>query len=210
MVENNFEYKFGGEAKDYHSIKGHASNYQNLLWFKSFPTETTLRRFHFSCSLWVSNYIKSVSLPICSQPNQRPLLWCSKSVCSFQYIQSLHYSAHTYPQIRESPMCASTVFHYRCTIACEIVQISAKDHGSRFDQSFTSKILCFLSKLQIKRLEIGLVIKMISHSGRLSQKLNFEPSNSKRMPLNEGLIFETLSRAQNSMHHLICRNGSSF
>jgi hypothetical protein len=30
--------------------------------------------------------------------------------------------------------------------------------------------------------------------------MSFEPSNSKRMPLNEGPIFETLSRAQNSMY----------
>ena len=64
------------------------------------------------------------------------------------YVLLSTYSAHTYPQIRESPMCASTVpttvVH---TIACEIVQISAEDHGSSSDQSFTSKILCFLSKL---------------------------------------------------------------
>ena len=33
------------------------------------------------------------------------------------------------------------------TIACEIVQISAGDHGPISDQSFSIKILCFLSKL---------------------------------------------------------------
>jgi hypothetical protein len=43
---------------------------------------------------------------------------------------------------------------------------------------------------------------MISHSSRLSETLSFEPSNSKRMPLNKGFIFGTLSRAQNSMYHL--------
>ena len=36
------------------------------------------------------------------------------------------------------------------------------------------------------------------------ETLSFEPSNSERMPLNEEPIFETLSRAQNSMYHLIC------
>ena len=40
---------------------------------------------------------------------------------------------------------------------------------------------------------------MISHPGKLSQTLSFEPSNSKRMPLNEGPIFETLSRAQKNI-----------
>ena len=38
----------------------------------------------------------------------------------------------------------------------------------------------------------------------LSETLSFEPSNSERMPLNEEPIFETLSRAQNSMYHIIC------
>ena len=54
------------------------------------------------------------------------------------------------------------------------------------------------------------MIKIISHFNSLSGTLSLEPSNSKRMPLNKGPIFEALSRAQNSMYHLICWNGLLF
>ena len=62
-----------------------------------------------------------------------------------------------------------------------------------------TKKLCLLTQFSGKVL---LAIRMISHSSRLSETLSFEPSNSKRMPLNKGFIFGTLSRAQNSMYHL--------
>jgi hypothetical protein len=41
---------------------------------------------------------------------------------------------------------------------------------------------------------------MISHFINLSERLSFEPSNSKTMPLHKEIIFETLSRAQNSIY----------
>ena len=47
-----------------------------------------------------------------------------------------------------------------------------------------------------------------SKKNMLSEKMSFEPS-SKVMPLNEGPISETLSRAQNSMHHLKVANFES-
>ena len=94
------------------------------------------------------------------------------------------------------------LLHLLTTIACEI----AGDHGSISDQSFGINILFCLFSLFIVdlKIDICLVIRMISHSSRLSATLSFETSNSKRMPLNGGPIFETLSRAQNSMYHLIC------
>ena len=79
------------------------------------------------------------------------------------------------------------------SIACEIVQISAGDHGPISDQPFSIKNLYFLSKLQIKRFEIGKVIKIISHFNRFSSTLSFEPQTAfykLTLCIHSGILFE--------------------
>ena len=67
---------------------------------------------------------------------------------------------------------------------CEIVKISAGDHGSISDQSFSIKKSLFFAL--IERFEIGLVIKIVNHFNRLSGTLSFEPSNLKKCHLMKG------------------------
>ena len=88
--------------------------------------QTTLYRFHFSCSLWVANDIQSSWWKKYPSPylvNQiRDPFYGAQKV----YVLFSTYSAHTYPQIRESPMCASTV----STTVVHILQLNLLSHGA--------------------------------------------------------------------------------
>ena len=61
------------------------------------------------------------------------------------------------------------------------------------DQLFIiKKISVFCLNCRFKGFEIGLLIKIISDFSKLSDTLTFELLNSKRMPLYQETIFETL------------------